>query len=385
MSLARGEGAILITGTTGFIGRHVTRHLYQAGRRVIALARTHGGVPGSKRLESILGIPAGDNGFEVIESDLTQPGAGLGSSEVARLRATVQTVIHCAADTSFFPQTMATSRAIFIDGPLALLQALVPGRLVRWCQISTAFVCGRRSGTVFEHEGATGQTFHNSYEEIKLESEMALREGCRRLGIDLRILRPSVVVGPASSTRGGSPSSLLSQFIRLTAALAARAKAAELAVRIQGRPAAHFNIVPIEYVSAAIEVLSEQPGAAGGTFHLVVSQPPTQEAMLQMITSRFGVKGLRLIDGRCEPMLDPSQLESRVARMLAPYREYLEQDVSFDDAAARSLLKPVGVSCSRFDQRTIDYLIAMALSEPGKCIYRDCYGQASDPADHDYL
>jgi hypothetical protein len=116
-------------------------------------------------------------------------------------------------------------------------------------------------------------------------------------------------------------------------------------------------------VSAAIEVLSEQPAAAGGTFHLVVSQPPTQEAMLQMITSRLGANGLRLIDERREPMLGASSLENRVARMLSPYREYLEQDVSFDNSAARSLLGPAGITCSRLDEKTIDDLVAMALSQ----------------------
>ena len=364
MRAVSGEGAILITGSTGFIGRHVTRRLYQAGRRVIALARSQGGVPGTNRLKSLLGIPAGDNGLEMIESDLTQPGAGLGSSEVARLRANVHTVIHCAGDTSFFPQITADSRAIFIDAPLALLQALRPGRLERWCQLSTAFVCGRRGGAIFESEGTVGQKFHNPYEEIKLESEIALKEFCARFGIDLRILRPSVVIGPESSTQGGSPSSLLCQFIRLAATLSGRGKRAQLAVRIQGRPSAHFNIVPIEYVSAAIEVLSEQPAAAGGTFHLVVSQPPTQAAMLQMITSRVGGNGLRLIDERREPMLGASSLENRVARMLSPYREYLEQDVSFDDSAARSLLGPAGITCSRLDEKTIDDFVAMAWSQP---------------------
>jgi nucleoside-diphosphate-sugar epimerase len=363
MRAVGGEGAILITGSTGFIGRHVTRRLYQAGRRVIALGRSQGGVPGTKRLKSLLAIPAGDNGLEMIESDLTQPGAGLRSSEIARLRANVQTVIHCAGDTRFFPRTTADSRAIFIDAPLALLQALLPGRLERWCQISTAFVCGRRGGAVFESEGAVGQKFHNPYEEIKLESEIAFKEFCARLGIDLRILRPSVVIGPESATQGGSPSSLLYQFIRLAAALSGRGKGAQPAVRIQGRPAAHFNIVPIEYVSAAIGVLSEQSAAAGGTFHLVVSEPPTQQATLQMITSRLGANGLRLIDERREPMLGASSLENRVARMLSPYREYLEQDVSFDDTAARSLLGPAGITCSSLDEKTIDDLVAMALSK----------------------
>jgi nucleoside-diphosphate-sugar epimerase len=372
-----GEGAILITGSTGFIGRHVTRRLYQSGRRVIALGRSQGGVSATNRLQSLLGITAGENGLQVIESDLTHPGGGLRSSEIPRLRANVQTVIHCAGDTSFFPPATAASRAIFIDAPLALLQALLPGRLERWCQISTAFVCGRRCGAVFESEGAVGQEFHNPYEEIKLQSEIALTQSCRRLGIDLRILRPSVVIGTESSTQGGSPSSLLYQFIRLAAALAGRGKA-EAAVRIQARPAAHFNIVPIEYVSAAIEVLSEQPDAAGGTFHLVVSQPPTQEAILQMIASRLAVNGLRVIDERCEPMCDPSSLENRVARMLAPYREYLEQDVSFDDSAARSLLKPIGVSCPRLDQASVNELVHLAFSECAEDLYYQGNGQASD-------
>jgi thioester reductase-like protein len=380
MSLARREGAILITGSTGFIGRHVTRRFLKARRRVIALARSRGGVPGTKRLKSLLGKSAGENDLEVIESDLSCPGAGLGPSEIMRLRANVQTVIHCAGNTSFFPRTAAASRAIFVDGPLALLQTLVTGRLERWCQISTAFVCGRRCGAVFESEGAVGQRFHNPYEEIKLESEIALTESCRRLGIDLRILRPSVVIGPESSTQGGSPSSLLYQFIRLAAALSGRRKGDDLAVRIHGRPAAHFNIVPIEYVSAAIEMLAEQSGAAGGTFHLVVSRPPTQEAMLQMITSRLGVNGLRLIDERYEPMLGASSLENRVARMLAPYREYLEQDVSFDDSAARSLLGPAGITCSRLDEKTIDDLIAIALSQTCQSVPTQSRRQASGRA-----
>ena len=48
--------------------------------------------------------------------------------------------------------------------------------------------------------------------------------------------------------------------------------------------------------------------------------------------------------------------------MLVAYRDYLGQDVSLDDTAARSLLNPIGVSCLRLDEKTIDVLIAVALS-----------------------
>jgi nucleoside-diphosphate-sugar epimerase len=364
VTAARDKGTILITGATGFIGRHVARRLHQAGRRVTALARDQGGITAGRRIERALGIVVAGDGFEVIHSDLSRPGAGLSETEIARLRRTVRAVIHCAGNTSFFPQSSAASRALSIDGPLALLAALAAGRLERWCQISTAFVCGRRSGTVFEHEGALGQSFHNPYEGIKLESETALRESCRRLGVELRVLRPSVVVGAQAETKGAEPSNLLFQFIRLTAGVAARAERAEVDVRIQARPAAHFNIVPIEYVSAAIAALVDQAAAEGGTFHLVASNPPTQQTVLQMITSRLGVAGLRLIDARCEPLVRTSSLENKVNRMLAPYRDYLEQDVRFDDTAARSALKPFGISCPVIDQSMVNRLIDMALAKP---------------------
>lgn len=360
------EGAILITGATGFIGRDVARRLYQAGCYVIALARDQGGISARRRVEKALQISDSNERLEVIHSDLSQPGAGLCNSDVARLRRTVRTVIHCAGDTSFFPRSMSASRALSIDGPLGLLAALEAGRLERWCQISTAFVCGRRCGTVFESEGAVGQKFHNPYEEIKLESEIALRDACSRLEVDLRILRPSVVIGPESSTQGGSPSNLLYHFIRLTAALAGRGNGAELSVRIQARPSAQFNIVPIEYVSAAISAVANQSATDGGTIHLVASRPPTQQAVLQMITSRLGVTRLRLIDAHCEPLERPSLLEERANRMLAPYYDYLVQDIRFNDTAALSLLKPLGIVCPTIDQGIMDRFIDTALATPAR-------------------
>lgn len=366
MTTAGDQGAILITGATGFIGRHVARRLYQTGSYLMALARDQGGITARRRVEKALQIFDSNDRLQVIHTDLSQPGTGLCQSDLARLRRTVQTVIHCAGDTSFFPHTMSTSRALSIDGPLALLAALGAGRLERWCQISTAFVCGRRCGTVFESEGAVGQEFHNPYEEIKLESEIALRDACSRLEVDLRILRPSVVIGPESSTQGGSPSNLLYQFIRLVAALAGRGKGAEVSVRLQARPAAQFNIVPIEYVSAAISAVANQSRLNGGTFHLVTSSPPTQQAVLQMITSRLGVTGLKLIDAHCEPLERPSPLEKKVNRMLAPYYDYLVQDIRFDDTAALSLLKPLDVVCPTIDQGIMDSFIDNALANPSR-------------------
>jgi thioester reductase-like protein len=77
MTTTGDEGAILITGATGFIGRHVARRLYQTGCYVMALARDQGGITARRRVEKALQISDSNDRLEVIHSDLSQPGAGL--------------------------------------------------------------------------------------------------------------------------------------------------------------------------------------------------------------------------------------------------------------------------------------------------------------------
>src|SRR2546422_3885219 len=180
----------------------------------------------------------------------------------------------------------------------------------------------------------------------------------------LRIVRPSIVVGAAPATAGGIPANLFFAFTRLVALLARLARGAELPLRIAAAPGARFNVVPIDYVATAIVALAEHAAATRGTFHVVVSGPPTQEAMLGMIAGRLGVRGLRLVDGRAGDLARPSALEARVARMLAPYREYLEQDVRFDDTGARALLDRCDVPRQALDAAAVERLVELALLEP---------------------
>jgi len=239
----------------------------------------------------------------VVEADLTLPGCGLDDSERRRLRDTVETVIHCAGETIFFPEAMAPFRSGHIDGPLDLLRGLGGGRLRRWVHLSTAYVCGRRSGLVLEREGEVGQRFHNPYEQVKLESEAAMRRAGARLGVDVRVIRPSIVVGPAPETAGGHPSNLFFGFIRMVAALGKLSNGSEVPLRILASPRARFNIVPVDYVAAAAVALAAHPEGQGETFHVVASAAPTQEAMLAMIAERLSVRGLSLVDRRApEPV-----------------------------------------------------------------------------------
>ena len=196
---------------------------------------------------------------------------------------------------------------------------------------------------MFECEGNVSQGFHNPYEQVKLEAEDAVRVVGARLGVDVRVFRPSVVFGAAPETAGGNPSHRFFAFIRMMAALARSPNTSAVRLRIAAAPKARFNIVPVEYGARGMVALAEHPDGIGETFHLVVLVPPTQEATLGMIAEYLGLRGLCVLDARRTRLKNPSPLERRVAHMGSIDLEYLTQDIHFDDRIARRLLDSSGV------------------------------------------
>lgn len=354
--LRKSDPAVLVTGATGFIGRHVVSRLLLAGRRVVILARRRAGLTGEQRVAEIFS-EVSRRSLEVVDGDLANPAVIQGN--LKRHGSTIDAVIHCAGETTFSAGERESARTAQIDGPLALLKILRPRGLRRWVHISTAFVCGRREGMIYENQTDLGQEFHNGYERLKLELEIRLKQTCRQLGVDLGIFRPSIVVGGAPSTPGGVPSNLFLAFLRFLIALSCKAGVRDTPLRIQGRPQARFNIVPVEYVAAAIERLSDDPEAAGKTIHLVAKDPPTQKRMLEMMSARLDLHNLSLVNAT-ERLAIRSPLEMRVARMLSPYRDYLKQDVQFDDSAARRLLARHRVEAPVIDDRELERFLDLA-------------------------
>ncbi len=314
---------ILLTGATGFVGREVARRLLARGHDLACLVRPRDGQAPASRLLAA-GVQA-----EVVEGEVGGP-----LHAVAQGRWEV--VIHCAGDTTFFPRDADVYRRAHVDGARDLARKAAAPVFVH---VSTAFVCGARTGVVYEHEGDLDQAFHNPYEEAKLEAELALRA----LNLpDLRVARPSIVVGEAPDTTGAGPSSAVFGFVRLVSQLAWHSKHPTAQLRMPGLRHARFNIVPVEYVADGIVGLAEAPEARGGTFHLV-SDAPTQDEWFSMLAERLGMPGLRVVTPRRGVIRMPTRLEARVHGMLGRYLDYLAHDAQFDDAEAARVLAPRGV------------------------------------------
>jgi nucleoside-diphosphate-sugar epimerase len=177
--------------------------------------------------------------------------------------------------------------------------------------------------------------------------------------VEFRIFRPSIVIGAAPATSGGMPSNLFFAFIRALMALTHSRAGLNASVRIQACPQTCFQIVPVEYVTAAIEQLTFHRQASGETFHLVSANPPSQKTVAEMISARLGLNNLHLLESS-EELSDPSPLEARLARMLLPYKEYLQQDVRFDCSCTLRLLENRNLQPPIIDIREMDRLVALA-------------------------
>ena len=65
----KSDPAVLVTGATGFIGRHVVTRLLVAGRRVVILARRRAGLTGEQRVGEIFGELSRQS-LDVVDADL---------------------------------------------------------------------------------------------------------------------------------------------------------------------------------------------------------------------------------------------------------------------------------------------------------------------------
>ena len=345
---------VLVTGATGFIGRHLVLGLLERGVRVFALTRAGNGSPAWDRLmralQSAHGRPLPEqlgSRLEPLEGDLVKPGLGLEEDMQERLAAAVSQIFHCGGDTRFFPKDRAAYRAVHLDGPLNLLRTIDQGQGVRFHHVSTAYVAGRRSGTAFEDELAVGQSFRNPYERIKLEAEQLIKSACEARGIGWTIFRPSIVIADprVPNAEWADPiSTRFAGFARLCGLYKrtlGRIRALRPSLRVRGSGKSALNVVPITYVVQAMLAIAANGRTSPGTFHLVDPAPPRNQELLDRITEFFGLRGLEPFEHRTLPIEGASLLERVVENLLRPYQSYFFESPTFDDRRARRFLDGV--------------------------------------------
>ena len=179
---------ILVTGATGFLGRHCLRELRAQGHSVVALVRSKQEWDAQDWLAEVPGV-------EVLEGSALFPDAWTG----AALAQDVQSVFHLAAMVSHSRHEPSDMVRFNVEGTVNMVR-FAAAQKARTIFVST-------SGTVgcFRHPDMTADeqapyvtrtVSRWPYYASKVRAEQLATEAATKLGAELVIVRPPVLLGP---------------------------------------------------------------------------------------------------------------------------------------------------------------------------------------------
>jgi thioester reductase-like protein len=275
--------AILLTGATGSVGLELLRlwAARPAGADIYCLVRAADAAQGMARWDAFCAAHGLGNGFHAVIGDIEQAGLGL-PPEVRRvLQARVSVIVHAAAHIRF-DAPYAVAHAVNVGGTAHLLDfAHGCARLDRFCQLSTLYVAGQRTGLVPVGGGPDGAPFNNSYEQTKLEAEALVLAS----GLPAEILRLSLMAGRQSDGH-------VHRYLDLHMLFEAFGRG--LCSAIPGNGETRLDMLPVDYSAACLAAHLEKAGFASGTIHALAAgqQAPSLVTMYEAMAVARGRRGL---------------------------------------------------------------------------------------------
>lgn len=339
--------AHLVTGFPGFVSRffieELSRHIDD---KIVVLVEPRF----VEKANRILSEQSWGERCEVVSGDITDPKLGFTSSVHESLVSTVTHVWHLAA---IYDLTVDESLAYKVNvmGTVHILDFCEAcANFERLNYVSTCYVAGKRSGTVFEDELDEGQSHFNHYESTKFWAEMEVK---RRETVPSCVLRPAIIVGHSKTgetDKYDGPYYLFKMLKKLPS---------WVPIPNLGDASANVNMVPIDYAVRALTVLGLADEALGRTFHVADPNPMTPPEIVDL-SLEFLNKN-RSVGSMSPKLLNMATQNSRIERWLGMPKEvveYFQQRASFDTTSSREILFEHDVVCphlSHYLQVIIDY------------------------------
>jgi thioester reductase-like protein len=259
--------AILLTGSTGYIGAHVASNLladHSEPLNLLVRARTQ--QEARERLWRSLQLHLEFGHFEeylnsrihLFLGDLTGAGFGLADGDYTRLLHSTDSIIHCAA--SLNRKSEKSCLNVNLRGTLEVIQLARRARdhhgLRRFSHVSTVAVAGQRSNEVVQEDTAIDwdRSDYDPYARTKKFCEHMVHQLLP--DVQRTIFRPSIVLGDSRR-----PETNQFEMVRAFVFLAGLPA-------LPFRPTAKIDIVPVDFVADAIATLHQKELLAHEIYHL---------------------------------------------------------------------------------------------------------------------
>ncbi len=249
--------AYFVTGATGFIGRHLVERLLARGARVYVLVR-----PQSMQKFAALRAAWGPHANRVVPvaGDLAERDLGVSKTELRKLTGKIDHLFHLAAiyDLQASSEDQDSANIVGTDHALQFADTVQAGCFHLTSSIAAA---GLYKGSFRENmfEEATG--LDHPYFRTKHESEAMVRNRSKR---PWRVYRPGIVVG---HSRTGQIDKVDGPYYFFKAIQKLRQSLPPW-FPLVGLEGGYINLVPVDYVAAAMDHLAHVPGQDGQCFHL---------------------------------------------------------------------------------------------------------------------
>ncbi|HEV8062629.1 MAG TPA: SDR family oxidoreductase [Gemmataceae bacterium] len=367
-----GRQTIFLTGATGFLGQYLLCDLISSGRSVAVLVRDSRQNGGSERIGELLASWSERLGRKlphptIIAGDLGQAGLGLTEADRHWIGHECRAILHSAASVSFRESPGGEPWQTNVRGLQTLVDVCLGIGLTEWHHVSTAFVCGRRTGHIGEEELDAGQSFHNCYEESKFQGERLLRSA---KGLQATFYRPSVIVGDSKTGHTTSYTGLY-RFLEMAArlsALHASESNAHVPLRLPLSGTETWNLVTVDWVSRAIVELMLRPECHGRTYHLVSPAPVPTSFLKEVGAAELNMQGVEFAGSGS--LAKPSRLEELFFAGIEEYWPYLNGNPVFSTKNTTASLAHLPLPV--FDRALVERLIRYASAQR--------WGRSSRPA-----
>jgi len=249
--------AYFVTGATGFIGRHLVERLLARGGRVYVLVRPQS-LQKFEALRELWGARA--SRVVAVGGDLAEPGLGISAADIRKLSGKIDHLFHLAAvyDLKASADDQETANVVGTDHAMQFADRVRAGC---FHLVSSIAAAGLYKGTFRENMFEEASGLDHPYFRTKHESEALVRNRCKR---PWRVYRPGIVVGHSQTgqiDKIDGPYYFFKMIQRLRQSLPAW-------FPLIGFEGGFINLVPVDFVVAAMDHLAHVEGQDGRCFHL---------------------------------------------------------------------------------------------------------------------
>jgi thioester reductase-like protein len=363
--------SLLVTGATGLLGAYLVRDLLLDGRNLAVVVRRSRKQTAAARVEAIVVHWEETLGKRlprpvVLEGDLTQPLCGLDPAARRWVGEHCDELLNNAASLTFRGSDReAEPWRTNVNGTSQMLALAQETGLRHVHHVSTAYVCGLRSGVVKEDDLDVGQTFGNDYERTKVEGEKLVHAAACTAGGFLdtaTIYRPSIIVGDSStgwtSTYHGLFAALRLGHTLLTKVTKGTTSGPALLGLIGVALHDTKNFVPVDWVSAAIAHAIQTPSARGATYHLTHPEPLSMDLVGRLVQQ--AVESYSKDASPDDPDLcDEQWFADNLGTQLDIYKSYLRNDPTFDRSHTAAIT--AHIPCPTLDMQSLMKMAKFAI------------------------